>query len=146
VIDASFLFDLAIGACAVALGPLLGARAAARRSRLAMAAAAVHPIVSVGLFYSLAIHMHRRLGGWPRGIGDRGFPDGLALHADLASHAFGALLLGCLFSWPLAVLLCASAPRLRPGLLYLGIYGLTGGAAFGAMMLAPEPFLYWWWD
>ena len=146
MIDSWILIDLAIGAVAVAIGPVLGARADAAPSRIASAAAAFHPIATLGLFYSLAIHMYRRLGGWPRVIGNRDFPEGLVIHADLAGHAYGSLLLGCIFAWPLAVLLCACVPGLRSGLRYLGIYAFTSGAAFGAMMLAPDPFLYWWWD
>ena len=98
------------------------------------------------LFYSLAIHMHRRLDGWPRTIGDQGFPEALVVHADFAQLAFGSLLLGCLFVLPLAVVLCLCVPRMRGGLYYLGIYALVGLASFGATLLAPEPFLNWWWD
>jgi hypothetical protein len=35
---------------------------------LAVAAAAFHPLLVVGLFYSLALHMHHRLGDWPERI------------------------------------------------------------------------------
>ena len=146
MIDSSTLVDLTIGAFAVAIGPILGARTAEPHGRMAIAAAAFHPLASLCLFYSLAIHMHRRLGGWPRVIGDQDFPRGLVMHADLALHAFGSMLLGCIFVLPIAVLLCVCVPRIRPGLRYLGIYAVTCGAAFGAMLLAPDPFLYWWWD
>ena len=31
-------------------------------------------IIMLAFFYSLAIHMHSALGGWPKSIGERGFP------------------------------------------------------------------------
>jgi len=146
VIGSSILVDLTIGGFALGISLILLARTAEPRRRMAIAAAAFHPIASLCLFYSLAIHMHRRLGGWPRMIGDQGFPRDLVMHADLTYFTFGSLLLGCIFVWPVAVLLCVCVPRMRPGLRYLGIYALTCGAAFGAMLLAPDPFLDWWWD
>ena len=94
MIDASNALCLVLGTAAVAAGPIMGARSAPARSRLAAAAAAFHPMLVVGLFYSLAAHMHRRLGGWPERIGDAGFPDDLVMHANIAHGAFGALLLG----------------------------------------------------
>ena len=37
------------------------------------------------LFYSLAIHMYFRLGGWPKSIGDDGYGAGIAA-ADIAVY------------------------------------------------------------
>jgi len=145
MIDSSALC-LVLGATAVAAGPILGARSAAGRSRSAVAAAAFHPLLVVGLFYSLAVHMHRRLGGWPERIGDAGFPDDLVVHANIAQGAFGALLLGGLLVLPLALVFCACVPGLRWSLRYLGIYGFLSVAAVGITQLAPTPFLNWWWD
>ncbi len=149
MIDSSTLVDLAcltLGAISVAIGPILGARTAEPLGRMALAAATFPPLASLGLFYSLASHMHRSLGGWPRAIGDEGFPPGLVMHADFALFTFGFVALGCIFFWPIAVLLCACVPRMQSGLRYLGVYALACAAAYGAMMLAPDPFLYWWWD
>lgn len=146
MIDSSTVLCLLLGAAAVLAGPISSARSTPARSRWAVAAAAIHPLVVVGLFYSLAMHMHRRLGGWPERIGDAGFPDGLIRHAQIARGAFGALLLGGLSVLPLALLLCACVPSLRSGLRYLGIYGCMSAAAVSITQLAPAPFLSWWWD
>lgn len=146
MIDSSILLSLVLGATAVAAGPILGARSAPAHSRLAVAAAAFHPLLVVGLFYSLALHMHRRLGGWPERLGEEGFPDALVLHAGIAHGAFGALLLGVLLVLPLALVFCACVPGARSGLPYLGINGFLSVVAFGITQLAPAPFLNWWWD
>jgi hypothetical protein len=141
-----FLVALAVGAFTVAIGPVLGARAADRRRGLAHVMAALPPIAALCLFYSLALHMHQSLGDWPRVIGDRGFPVDLVMHADLALFTFGFVVAGCLFVCPVAALLCAAVPRLRSGLRYVGIYAMTCGVAFALMQLAPSPYLTWWWD
>jgi hypothetical protein len=146
MIDTSMLPSLALAAAAVSAGPILGARIAPSYSRLAVAAAAFHPLLVVGLFYSLALHMHRRLGGWPERIGDAGFPDDLVAHANIAKGAFGALLLGALLVLPMALVFCACVPAARSSLRYLGIYGFLSVGAIGATQLAPAPFLCWWWD
>ena len=135
-----------LGVCVVALGLLLAVRSGEARGRSTIIAAAAHPVVTAGLFFTLALHMHRRLDGWPRTIGTAGFPETLVMHAEVAQLVYGALLLGLLFAWPIAVLLCSFVPRLRPGLLYLSVYALSAGVAFGVMQLAPSPFLDWWWD
>ena len=44
---------------AVSLGLFLGPLSARAKSRWGVAVAALHPLTSVGLFYSLAVHMHR---------------------------------------------------------------------------------------
>ena len=142
----SFLTQLAVGALVVGVVAILAARPRAPGGWKATALAVLHPLLFLGLFYSLAFHMHRALGGWPRVIGMRDFPEDLVLHAEFAQHAFGSLLLGTFVALPIGLLLCALVPRLRPGLRILGVYGVTSGAALVAMALAPGPFLSWWWD
>ena len=112
MIDSWTMLWPAFAAAVVAACAMSGARRAPVGSRVAAAAAAFHPPLVVVLFYSLAIHMHRRLGAWPETLGDRGFPEGLSLHADLALGAFGALLLGCLLVLPVALLFCVFVPGL----------------------------------
>ena len=146
MISPPFLVPLAVGAGLVGICLILGARVRELPGRMAIAAATFHPIAALSLFYSLAIHIHRSHGGWPETFSDKGFPQGLVMHSDLAQLTFGSLLLACIFIVPIAILLCACVPRMRPGLGFLGIYALTSGAALGAMMLAPDPFLSWWWD
>jgi hypothetical protein len=108
--------------------------------------AALPALAMLGLFYSLAVHMHQSLGGWPTSIGERGFPSSLVTHAGIATGYFSILLLVSLFAWPVALLLCAFVRRWRRGIFYLGVYALSCFVCFGAMLLAPPQFLYWWWD
>ncbi|MHC5002062.1 MAG: hypothetical protein ACYTJ0_02970 [Planctomycetota bacterium] len=103
-------------------------------------------IAMLGLFYSLAVHMHRSLGAWPAAIGTRGFAPSLETHAGMASGCFGIQLLVNLLALPVALLLCASIRRWRTGLFYLGVYALSYSVGFVLMLLAPSPFLNWWWD
>jgi len=112
----------------------------------AVAAAVLHPLTSLCLFYSLAIHMHSSLGGWPGNIGRSGLPGDVLRHEGFTSFAFGSLLIGCMFAWPIAFILCSVTEKMRPGLRYLGIYALASGVAFLAMEFAPAPYLEWWWD
>ena len=103
-------------------------------------------LAMLGLFYSLAVHMHQSLGSWPTSIGERGFPSSLATHASMTTGYFSMLLLISLFAWPVALLLCAFVRRWRRGIFYLGVYALSCLVCFGAMLAAPSQFLYWWWD
>ena len=103
-------------------------------------------LAMLGLFYSLAVHMYRSLGGWPATIGDHGFPASLVTHASLTAGAFSALVLTGLVAWPLACLSCALVRRWRGAIFYLGVYAIACSICFGAMLLAPSPFLNWWWD
>lgn len=134
------------GACVLAVAPALAIRSGRSRDKAAVTAAALHPLVCLALFYSLALHMYRKLDGWPEALGTRGFPDALVTHADAAGMAFGSLLLATLFALPAGAVACALVPRLRAGLRSLGVYAVSSALALALMSLAPEPFLYWWWD
>ena len=103
-------------------------------------------LVMLGLFYSLAIHMHRALGGWPASTGEDGFPARLITHAEIATGYFAILLLISAVVLPLAFVLSALIRRWRDGIFYLGVYLLSYMVCFGAMLLAPSQFLFWWWD
>ncbi|PYX49616.1 MAG: hypothetical protein DMG76_36915, partial [Acidobacteria bacterium] len=52
-------------------------------SRTGITIAALPGVVMLALFYSLAIHMHQSLGGWPTSIGERGFPLALVIHSAI---------------------------------------------------------------
>ena len=115
-------------------------------SWVAMGAAASPAMLMLALFYSLAIHMHQSLGGWPTSIGVRGFPSALVIHATIATHYFSILLMTSFLVWPVAFLACVAIRRCRFMLRHLGTYALSCLICFGALSLAPPPFLYWWWD
>ena len=143
------MFSSLLSWTAVGLAALVAVLVAVRHheesSRRALLAALAVPVGASALFFTLALHMHRSLGGWPETIGNRGFPEGLLQHESAAFTAFGILLIGLLLS-PLALLLCAAAPRLRGGLSPIATYATASIAALLLTNLAPDPFLYWWWD
>lgn len=111
-----------------------------------LALTALHPLVVLASFYSLALHLHLRLGGWPTQLGEEGFPSTLVLHTSVAQLAFVSLLLGLFVLFPLAGLAAVFLPGARRALSYAVPYALLSAAVLLAMNLAPEPFLYWWWD
>ncbi len=103
-------------------------------------------LLARGLFYSLAFHMHRTLGGWPAGIGEAGFPPALLTHATIATSYFWVLLLVSLVTLPIAIPVCLSVARWRWLVPYFALYALVFIASIVLMQLAPEPYLYWWRD
>ena len=138
---AIFAGILALGAVVVAF------RMRPRKpSRAALALTALPALMMLGLFYSLAIHMHQSLGAWPSSIGERGFPAPLVTHAHIAAFYFSIVLLVSIFAWPAIFLLCLVVRRWRGCVYYLGVYAFSSLVCFGAMLLAPSQFLYWWWD
>ena len=98
------------------------------------------------LFYSLALHMYRSLGGWPTSIGERGFPASLIAHAYLAMYFFIALIWFGILVLPVAILVSLMSPSWRRFVPYFALYALAFLVCWGLMLLAPEPFLYWWRD
>jgi len=138
--------SFAFGAVLVSVGPALASRPGDPPRRAALVAALLPPLVGLALVASLALHMHVSLDNWPGSLETRGFPRELLLHAEIAYFAFGSLFIACLFVWPVALLLCLAAPRLQPGLPYLGAFAAACLAALLVMQLLPDPFLYWWWD
>lgn len=100
----------------------------------------------LGLFYSLAIHMRHSLGAWPASIGKRGFPPSLVTHADITRNFCAVLLLVSIFVLPAAMLICLLVPRWRRFVAYFALYALLYVVCWGLMLLAPAPFLNWWWD
>jgi len=115
-------------------------------SRTGVVVSALPGFVLLGLFYSLAIHMHRSLGGWPTSIGERGFPPSLVTHAGVTVDFFVALLLSSVFVVPVAIVLSLVVRRWRHFILYFALYTLLFFVCWGLMQFAPEPFLYWWRD
>src|SRR5687767_2084726 len=115
-------------------------------SRTGIIVSALPSLVMLGMFYSLAIHMRVRLGAWPQSIGDRGFPPALSAHGNLASDYGTLLLLGSMVIVPLGILTCLLVARWRPFARYFGLFALLYVVCWGLMLLAPAPFLNWWWD
>ena len=115
-------------------------------SRKGIIIAALPSILMLGLFYSLAIHMHSSLGAWPKSIGERGFPPALVAHCSLTVQVYIALS-ASLYVLPIAILVCALVPRWRRLLVYLFLCGIF---SFFSLLLtsfaAPSGFITWWMD
>jgi hypothetical protein len=117
-----------------------------RVSRTGIFFSASPGLLAVGLFYSLAIHMHRSLGVWPSSIGEAGFPPALLVHATIATSYFWILMALSILTVPVAFLLCLCVSRWRHLAPYFALYALVFGVCIAVMQLAPEPYLYWWQD
>ena len=115
-------------------------------SRRGIAIAALPGIVMTALFYSLALHMHQSLGGWPTSIGERGFPPALVTHSTVTGVVFSVLLFS-LFVLPIPILVCLLTQRWRRFTVYFAVY--AGVVLLGFVLTefaAPAQFLYWWRD
>src|SRR6266536_2448727 len=108
----------------VAIGIAFRMRTAAKHSPIGIAVAILPALLMFGLFYSLSIHMHHVLGGWPSSIGEHGFPSSLVTHAHIARDYFTLIFLLSIFVWPVAFLLCLFIQRWRVCVYYLGVYAL----------------------
>ncbi|MAX20550.1 MAG: hypothetical protein CMJ60_00025 [Planctomycetaceae bacterium] len=103
-------------------------------------------LVALLLFYSLAIHMHQSLDGWPERIGTDGFPSALLMHAKIQGAYITYLSLFTVFVVPLIILVCLIISRWRYLAIYFVVHLVSLPVCFGLMQLAPEGYLYWWWD
>lgn len=103
-------------------------------------------IFSLLLYYSLAIHMYFALGQWPESIGERGFPVGLVIHANVQMFYFIGLMLIAICVLPWSALAFHFKPRLRVFSLYCIGASAVFFLSFALMQIAPPKFLYWWWD
>ena len=74
-------------------------------------------LLALLLFYSLVIHMHQSLGGWP-GIGTDGFPQALLIHAKIQGFYISYLLLFTIFVVPAIILVCLLVSRWRHLVVY----------------------------
>jgi hypothetical protein len=119
----------------------------ANPSRRGIILAILPSLLMVGLFYSLAIHMHYTLGRWPSPLeGGPPFPFLLSTHIAIAVIYFVVIILLNISVWPIAFLLCVFIRRWRIAIIYLGAYAFSFLVCFGSMFLAPSDFLDWWCD
>jgi hypothetical protein len=103
-------------------------------------------LLMVGSFYALAVHMYAALGGWPKRIGEFGFPRPLVLHSDLTLDYFGIVLATTLLVCPVAIFVCSLVPRWRSAVPYLLAHCGFFIAGMILMHVAPSKFIDWWWD
>jgi hypothetical protein len=116
-----------------------------RVSRTGIIVSAAPGLLALGLFYSLAIHMHQSLGKWPAYIGTGGFPLALRTHSEAAVIGFG-ILIQSLIILPLPLFVSIFVPRWQKFAPYLAVYGASAMIGLVLTMFAPPPFLTWWRD
>lgn len=115
-------------------------------SRLGVVIALLPSLLLLALFYSLAFHMHRALGGWPNYIGEQGFSPWLVAHAAVTSDYFIASLFCAFILVPLGIVACLRSPEHRKYVTYIAVCGFLFFVSWFVMGLAPKPFLNWWND
>lgn len=117
-----------------------------RVSRPGVVVCSLPGLLSLGLFYSLAIHMYLSLGRWPSSIGEGGFSPALSLHANVATTYFWLLFLISIFTVPVAIVSCLFFSRTRHLVFYFVLHAWVFIISILLMLLSPAPFLYWWVD
>ena len=90
--------------------------------------------------------MRLSLGGWPSSIGTRGFSEALILHSHLGQEFLFLPLAFGLFILPPGILLTLLVPCWRKYTPYFALCGFSFLVCIGLMLMAPEPFKYWWLD
>ena len=140
------LIALSLLLLVASVGAALAVRRTALNRRSIIAALLVPGFAMLALIYSLVMHMHAVLGGWPVSIGNRGFPPGLVRHAEVTLACFSTWAFFMLFIWPILFVVCLSAKRLRKYLLYVGVHTLSFFICVCGIFVAPSGFLTWWWD
>jgi hypothetical protein len=137
----ALLITVAAAALAWSISPKQGAG----RSRGWFALTALPGLLAVSAFYSLAIRMHSRLGGWPDFYGTERLPRELVAHADVSQWVFSVVLLAAV-GMPLVLALFAVVPRLRSSMVYPAFCGVACWLCLFLTALAPAGFQQWWWD
>ncbi len=115
------------------------------RSAGALALTTLPGLLVLAAFYSLAIHMHVRLQGWPDFYGSDGLPQQLVAHADATHWVVFTGVLAAL-GMPMVLALFAAVPQLRAKMIYPALSGAACWTGLLLTALAPAGFQRWWWD
>ena len=139
------LAALSVASIALAMAWSLIQGQGSGRSRRWLALLTLPGLLALVSFYSLAVHMHIRLSGWPERIGTDGFPPDLFTHHDISNGFFGIASL-LVLGMPAVLALFALVPRLRSNMIYPAFCGTACWLCLALTALAPAGFLQWWWD
>lgn len=115
-----------------------------KASRAGIIISVMPSLIMLGLFYSLAVHMYQRFGGWPTSAGEHGFPPMLVAHGAVAVAFCTGHGLFTAFGLPVAALVCLIVPKWRVAVPYFILAALMFFIGLGLMKLAPHQFLRWW--
>ncbi len=100
--------------------------------------------LALGLYWSLAIHLHLSFGGWPE-MYETTAPPALLLHAKIQYNYLMFLSLLTLFVCPVMFLLCLLIKRLKKLVIYPSLQILGGILFIFQMLLAPDGYTDWLW-
>jgi hypothetical protein len=115
----------------------------ARVTRRGFAWSAMLPVAWVLLFYAFVAHTRLSLGRWPH-FGEA-LTGGLWFH-EVAVECLIVALAGSLFVVPVILVGCLFLPRWRHFSVYTTSYAAAVGLSIGALFMAPDPFLNWFFD
>lgn len=101
------------------------------------------PAVWLLVFYGLVVHVRWALGRWPS-FGES-VVGPMRLHYRVV-EGLGLAMFGTVYFVPWVALACVFSRRLRPVTMYGLCFGAAVGAALGGVLLAPAPFLNWYFD
>jgi hypothetical protein len=117
------------------------ARSLSRKGFLCVVA---FPVSWLVVFYGLVAHVRIALGRWPN-FGESFNGWALSAHSQATWYLAAALVVS-LYPAPLVLIGCLFFQRFRHVSIYSLTYATAVGLAFGAMLLAPGPFLNWFFD
>jgi hypothetical protein len=120
--------------------------AAIREMKAGIVIAILPYLMALLLFYSLAIHMHQSLNGWPERFGTEGFSSALLIHYQIQGAYISYLVLFTVFAVPVTTIVCLLISRWNHLVAYFTLHLMSLPLCYGLMQLAPEGYLYWWWD
>ncbi len=114
-------------------------------SRKGMGYSVSLPLLWLGLYFSLAIHLRLGLGHWPTAIGQG--PETLlfSIHQEVTWELM-VFIARSVFAISAFGLICAFFGNWRHYSVYALSYCIAAFAAYLLMNMAPSSFVYWWWD
>lgn len=101
--------------------------------------------IMVALFYSLAWRVFDNLGEWPATMGTEGFSSSLIFHVECARGYFQWLYLMTVYASPGLLVFLLAVKKYRRKAMYLVVHCVSFWMGYGSLLLAPAPFLAWWW-
>lgn len=119
---------------------------AARPRALGYGIALLPSLISIALFYSLAIHMFSALGAWPTMFETIKFPAGLQFHKDLAQSWIIAWGLISFYVTPLATILCFAIRRFQWSRYFAVMAGSFWICVLFMVGMGPKAYVEWWLD
>lgn len=111
-------------------------------SRLGLAVSALPGLFALGVFFSLAVHVH--LIGWQLSSIPLGYwPPAIESHFSFANLCYILLHLSTVYIAPVALIVCLAVSAWRRFAIYIGVYMLVCITVLFLTSLAPASFVQW---